>query len=58
MDYALCAFRDVNLPSLPFRGKAKTGMHGLPMWLSRLRRIIKAYSFSLTSMSYRDLPLL
>ena len=58
MNYALCAFRNVNLSSLPLWGKAKTGLHGLLMWFLRLRRIIKAYSFALISMSYRDLLLL
>ena len=29
MDFALCAFRNVNLSSLPLWGKAKTGLHGL-----------------------------
>ena len=38
------------------KGKAKTGLHGLPMWFLWSRRIIKA--FALTSMSFSDFPLL
>ena len=44
------------------KGKAKTGLHGLPMWFLWSHRIILSkppnYSFALTSMSLSDFPLL
>ena len=42
-------------------GKAKTGLHGLPMWFFVVASHYQEpsnYSFALTSMSFRDLPLL
>ena len=56
-----CLLGSLALSRIVAKGKVKTSLHGLPMWFLWLRRILSKslnYSFALTNMCFRDLPLL